>query len=303
MKFILTGLGNWYPSWKLIEAGVQEAEEAGYWGVVFPDQYMWDPSHLGVDTYHGIDSTLETWMALTHLAAKTKRIRLGTWVTPIPLRPPGLLAKMVSTLDLVSGGRCLLGVGAGSTRRMFEAYSQWDPPKIRVDKTQEGVELILKLWSEEKVDYNGRYYKAKGAVLDTKPVQKPHPPLLFGGAGRRMLRLAGMYADICHVPPWSKTSQKQAREVVLAEARRHNRQSRITFAYAYTPLGPTDHYDRKDYGKHVEEASKNGFEYFITAFSMDGPPWESEASSPKGTQNYLNSLRDFASSFIPSYGK
>ncbi len=264
---------------------------------------MWDPSHLGVDSYMGIDSTLETWMALTYLAAKTRRIRLGTWVTPIPLRPPGVLAKMVSTLDLVSGGRWLLGVGAGSTRRMFEAYSQWDPPKIRVDKTREGVELILKLWSEEKVDYNGRYYKAKGAVLDTKPVQKPHPPLLFGGAGRRMLQLAGMYADICYVPPWSKMSQKQAREVVLAEARRNNRQSGITFAYANTPLGPTDHYDRKDYGKRVEEASKNGFEYFITAFSMNGAPWESEASSPKGTENYLNCLRDFASSFIPSYGK
>ncbi len=288
LKFILTGLGNLYLSWKLVVAGVQEAEEAGYWGVVFPDQYMWDPSHLGVDTYHGIDSTVETWMALTHLAAKTKRTRLGTWVTPIPLRPPGVLAKMVSTLDLVSGGRCLLGVGAGSTRRMFEAYSQWEPPKVRVDKTREGVELILKLWSEEKVDYNGRYYKAKGEVLDPKPVQKPHPPLLFGGAGRRMLQLAGMYADICYVPPWSKMSQEQAREVVLAEARRNKRQSRITFAYAHTPLGPTGHYDRKDYGKHVEEASKNGFEYFITAFSTDGPPWESEASSPKGTENYPN---------------
>ncbi len=97
-------------------------------------------------------------------------------------------------------------------------------------------------------------------------------------------------------------SQKQAREVVLAEARRHTRQSRITFAYACTPLGPIDHYDRKDYGKHVKEASKDGFEYFITAFSMGGPPWESEASSPKGTENYLNCLRNFASSFIPSYG-
>lgn len=301
MKFILTGLGNWHLSWKLVEAGVLEAEKAGYWGAVFPDQYMWDPSDLGVSSFEGIDSTLETWVALTHLAAKTKRIRLGTWVTPIPLRPPGVLAKMVSTLDLVSSGRSVLGVGAGVTQRMFEAYSQWDPPKVRVDKTREGIELILKLWSEKRVDHIGRYYKAKGAVLDPKPLQKPHPPLLFGGAGRRMLELAGMYADICYIPPWNKMSPQESRETVLAEAKRHNRHSQITFAYAHTPLGPTEHYDRKEYGKHVEEASKNGFEYFITAFSMDGPPWESKASSPPGVENYLNCLRDFASSFIPSY--
>ncbi len=303
MKFILTGLGNWYPSGRLVQVGVLAAEDSGYWGAVFPDQYMWDPSDLGVTSYEGIDATLETWLVLTYLAAKTEKIRLGTWVTPIPLRPPGMLAKMVSTLDLVSNGRSLLGVGAGTTQRMFEAYSQWDPPKVRVDKTREGVDLVLKLWTEKKVDYNGRYYKAKGAVLEPKPVQKPHPPLLFGGAGKRMLKLAGMYADICYIPPWNKMSHQEAREIVLAEAKRHNRQNRIAFAYAHTPLGPTDHYDRKDYGNRVEEADQNGFEYFITAFSLDAPPWESEASSPKGVADYLNCLKDFATSFIPSFGK
>src|SRR5215472_5257134 len=164
MKFVLTGLGNWASNWKLVQAGVKAAEEAGFWGAVFPDQYMWDPSDLGVDSPEQIDSTLEAWVQLTHLAAITNRLRLGTWVTPIPLRPPGILAKTVSTLDVISGGRVLLGVGAGITQRMFEAYSVWDSPKDRVDKTREGVELILKLWTLNNVTYQGRYYRAKGAV-------------------------------------------------------------------------------------------------------------------------------------------
>ncbi len=264
---------------------------------------MWDPADLGVDSYEGIDSTLDTWHMLAYLSAKTETIRLGTWVTPIPFRPPGMLAKTVATLDQLSGGRTVLGVGAGVTQRMFEAYSQWDPPSVRLGKTREGVELILRLWSEKKVDYNGRYYKAKGAVLEPKPVQKPHPPLLFGGSGKKMLQLAGEYADICYIPPWNKMSHQDARKVVLDAARRNTRQERISFAYAHTPLGPTDHYDRIEYGKHVEEASQNGFEYFITAFSLTAPPWDSEASSPKGIDSYLKCLRDFADSFIPSYDK
>ena len=240
---------------------------------------------------------------LTFLSAKTETIRLGTWVTPIPFRPPGLLAKTVATLDQLSQGRVILGVGAGVSQRMFEAYAQWDPPRIRVDKTREGLELILRLWCEKKVDYGGRYYKAKGAALEPKPVQKPHPPLLFGGSGRKMLQLAGKYADICYIPPWNKMSHQESKGIVLDAAKSRNRQERISFAYAYTPLGPADHYDRAEYGKQVEEAQRDGFEYFITAFSLTAPPWDSEASSPKGIDTYLKCLHDFANSFIPSYDK
>src|SRR3989442_15971956 len=128
----------------------------------------------------GGDSTVETWTALTYLAAKTEKIRLGTLVTPIPFRPPGMLAKTVSTLDLLSNGRTILGVGAGWSRTEFEGYSKWNSNKIRVDKTREGLDLILKLWTQEKVDFKGKFYHANGAVLEPKPVQKPHPPLLFG---------------------------------------------------------------------------------------------------------------------------
>src|SRR3989442_147583 len=97
------------------------------------------------------DSTLESWIALTYIAAKTQNIKLGTIVTPIPFRPPAILAKMVATMDVLSSGRAILGVGAGWSQTEFEGYSTWDDPKTRVDKTREGVELILQLWQKPKV--------------------------------------------------------------------------------------------------------------------------------------------------------
>jgi alkanesulfonate monooxygenase SsuD/methylene tetrahydromethanopterin reductase-like flavin-dependent oxidoreductase (luciferase family) len=302
MKFILTGLGNWAPAWELVKSGVKEAEKCNFWGVVFPDQYMWNLRDLGVESYENIDSTLETWIELAHLATETSRIRLGTWVTPIPLRPPGVLAKIVSTLDVLSGGRALLGVGAGSTQRLFEGYSQWESPSVRVDKTREGVELILRLWHDRTVDYDGSYYQAKGAVLEPKPVQKPHPPLIFGGAGNRMLELAGRYADICYIPPWSKMPFEESRKLVLAEAKLHARKDGVSFAEAYTPLGPNQSYNRELYRKEVEKADSKGFSYFITAFNLDEAPWEINGSNlQRTTESYLTTLRDFSQTVMPGF--
>ncbi len=117
-----------------------------------------------------------------------------------------------------------------------------------------------------------------------------------------MLRLAGKYADICYIPPWGKMSQGEARELVRSEAKRNGRS--LAFADAYTPLGPDQAYNRRDYGKKVEEASRNGFEYFITAFSMEVAPWEiTDSSLQETTESYLKCLTDFANNIIPSYNE
>src|SRR2546426_12212151 len=105
-----------------------------------PDHYMWGRM--------GGDATLETWTALAFLAARTKKIKIGTLVTPIPFRPPGILAKTVSTLDIISIGRTVLGGGAGWSPTELEGYSEWDPPKILGGKTDEGLQIILKRWHE-----------------------------------------------------------------------------------------------------------------------------------------------------------
>jgi len=155
------------------------AEEAGLDSFLVWDHYMLPQT----------SRTLEALALLGYLAGRTERIRLGTCVTPLPLRPPGVLAKTVATLDVVSGGRIILGVGAGWHRPEFEAYSEWLDDAARVDKTEEALRLLIDLWTKPNVSFSGRYYRVRDAALEPKPVQRPHPPLWFGTVRRRMLRL------------------------------------------------------------------------------------------------------------------
>ena len=292
MKFILGSWGNWYSGWETVKKVVPEADDLRYWGFVMPDHYMWGPQMGG-------NSTLDTWIVLTYLAAKTEKIRLGTLVTPIPFRPPSVLAKMVSTLDVISNGRTIFGVGAGWSQTEFEGYSSWDEPKTRVDKTIEGLELILKLWDSTKpsspVNFDGKYYSAKGAVLEPKPIQKPYPLLLFGGTAPRMFRLAGRYADICLIPPWLPPEKAdEAKQTTLKEAKRHDRHAKISFAeilreaMADSPQSAPPRYDIQSYSKGVERVRNSGNEYVI--IPVFGP-----------YDVVSNIVNDFGRQIIPSY--
>ena len=281
MRFILSGLGNWYNGWGLTDQAVQLADKLGFWGAVIPDHYMWAEAYGQPQK----DSTLESWIALTYLAAKTQKIKLGTIVTPIPFRPPAMLAKMVATMDVLSSGRAILGVGAGWSQTEFEGYSTWDDSKTRVDKTQEGVELILQLWQKPQVDFKGKFYHAKGAILDPKPIQKPHPPLMFGGVGTRMLQLAGQYSDICHIPPWVHVSTEKARSIVKQEARRFHREDKIVFA-AGSVANRDPKFDLKAVGQDVERAANDGALYYIAPLHKTG---------------FLDNMKEFAKNVIPSF--
>ena len=295
LKFILGSWGNWYSGWESLEKVVPQADNLGYWGFVMPDHYMWGQQMGG-------DITLDTWIALTYLAAKTEKIHLGTLVSPIPFRPPAMLGKMVSTLDVISKGRTILGVGAGWSQTEFEGYSKWDEPKVRVDKTAEGLELILKLWTttttakdSNSVSFSGKYYSAINAVLEPKPVQKPYPPLLFGGIGPRMFRLAGHYADICLIPPWiPQDKAEEAKRIVLQEASRHGRRDKISFAEILreassdSPQSPPPKYEFESYSKGVERIKSAGSEYVI--IPVFGP-----------YESISNLVTDFGQQIIPSY--
>jgi len=285
MQFVIAGLGNLYPSWQLTEKAVLRADELGFYGAVLPDHYMWDRAEMP-----NKDSTVDTWVAITHLAAKTNRLKLGTLVTPIPFRPPGILAKMVASIDVLSSGRTILGVGAGWSRTEFEGYSAWVDGKTRVDMTEEGVQLILRLWQEEKVDFHGRFYNATGAVLDPKPIQKPHPPLLFGGFSPRMLRLAGKYGDICFIPPWIKIPFKEAKSVTDEAARKAGRQGRVAYAagnFSGSPTKPWEgNFDMAVLQKEIETAAEDGCEFYVTYFQQ---------------KNYLAAMEQFAKDLLPSY--
>ena len=275
MKFILAGLGNMAASWPLIERAVPEADRLGFWGAVFPDHYMWGEDRGG-------NATLETWVALSNLAARTTKIRLGTQVTPLQFRPPGMLAKMVSTVDVISGGRAILGVGAGWSQTEFEGYSEWNEPRVRVDKVIEGLSLVLSLWTESKpLNFNGKFYHAKEAVLQPKPVQKPHPPLLFGSQGKRMLRLTGRQGNICLL---QGDAYEESKKVVLDEAKARGRQNEISFATGMA--GRPAKYDRKAWSDAAELARKKGCDYMMVSFPAD---------------TCVESMKDFAANVMPSF--
>ena len=280
MKFFIAGLGNFYRSWKLVEKTLPAADDLGFYGAVLPDHYMWDRNEMA-----DRNSTLDTWTAFSYLAARTHDIRLATLVTPIPFRPPGMLAKMVATLDVISSGRTILGVGAGWSKTEFDGYSEWNDAKTRVDKTEEGVQLIRRLWTEEKVDFQGRFYKAKGAVVEPKPVQKPHPPLLFGGVGPRMLRMAGKYGDLCFIPPWAKSPFTEAKSMVERAYRAAKRSSRLIFG-AGSPTIFGGRFDIKILTNDVQNAIDNGCEFYVVAFPQD---------------DYVPMMRQFQREIVPSF--
>ena len=145
--------------------------------------------------------TLECWTALSALAAETQQIRLTPLVLANPYRHPALLAKMASTLDVISRGRLELGIGAGGggadhLASGFPFPSTW----ARVEMLEEAVQVIKALWTESKASFKGTYYSLEGAVNEPKPLQKPHPPILIGGHGETYLfRAVARFADICNV--------------------------------------------------------------------------------------------------------
>jgi probable F420-dependent oxidoreductase len=265
MKFYLTGLGNLAENKNYIIKSIVEADRLGFDGALMPDHYMWgnEIGHSMKNPY----STLETWTTLSYLAGKTDRISLGTLVTPLGLRQPGVLAKMLATLDNLSGGRVVLGVGAGWSQVEFKGYSSWLEPAERVARTVEALKVILALWSGESVTHHGRFYDLEGAVLLPKPVQTPHPRLLFGSEGSRMLKMTGRYGDIFYIPPWS---QGKAGETITMVREASEKAGRKTPALM---LGTMDSrkYNASEYAKDIEATAKMGAGYYTIAFPRDDP--------------------------------
>ena len=145
--------------------------------------------------------TLECWTTLSALAAETNRIRLTPLVLANLYRPPALLAKMSSALDVISGGRLELGIGAGGGEGDHLASGYPFPAMSRrIGMLEEAIEVIRRLWSEAEVSYKGRYYTLNKAVNEPKPVQTPYPPILVGGHGETyLLKAAARYANICNI--------------------------------------------------------------------------------------------------------
>jgi F420-dependent oxidoreductase-like protein len=146
------------------------------------------------------DSTgpcMEGWITLTALAQATTRLRMGTLVTGIHHRHPALLANMATTLDIVSGGRLELGIGAGWNDEESGAYGiELGTPAQRSDRFEEACAVIVGLLTQQTTTFKGQYFQLSDARNEPKPVQRPHPPICIGGSGeRRTLRTAARFAQ------------------------------------------------------------------------------------------------------------
>ena len=172
------------------------AEGAGYESIWVMDHHFQIPQ-VGPAEW----DMLEAYTTLGYLAGQTKRVRLGALVTGVTYRHPGILAKQVTTLDVLSGGRAYLGIGAAWFDREHAGLGVPFPPlKERFERREEALQIGKQRWSNDVGAYNGKYYQLAETLNVPMPLSKPHPPVLIGGSGeRKTLRLVAKYADACNV--------------------------------------------------------------------------------------------------------
>lgn len=172
----------------------QEAETLGY-------NSVWLYDHFHTVPVPSQEVTFECWTSTAALARDTKRVRIGQMVTCNGYRNPTLLAKMASTVDVMSHGRLDFGIGAGWYEHEYRAYGYPypDAPE-RLRYLREAIQVILAMWTQNEAVYEGKYYQVHGAINQPKGVQKPHIPLLIGGGGEKVtLKLVAQYGDACNI--------------------------------------------------------------------------------------------------------
>lgn len=176
--------------WKTMLGIATDLESLG-----FDSAWVYDHFHTVPEPTQEV--TYEAWTLMAALAATTKRIRLGQMCTCNTYRPPSYLAKVASSIDVISGGRLEMGIGAGWYEHEHDGYGyEFKSPGGRLGMLREGVEIMRAMWTEEVVDYEGEYYTLKGAINQPKGIQKPHIPLWIAGGGEKVtLNIAARYAQ------------------------------------------------------------------------------------------------------------
>ena len=196
-------------SWELWRRLMAKVEALGF-------ESLWRSDHF-MSLEDSSRDAIETWVALTLTAAETTRLRFGPLVCPMTFRHPSLLARMAASVDTLSGGRLVLGLGAGWNEHEHRAFGIPFPPlQERIDLLEEGIEVILRLLGDGPAHFDGRYYQIEGSNPFPKPIQQPRIPLLIGttGAGR-MLRVVARYADEWDAPGITSSAAYRAKRVRL----------------------------------------------------------------------------------------
>lgn len=190
----LVGISDPVQQYETMRQVAVTAEDEGF-------DSIWLYDHLHTVPIATQEPTFECWVSTAALARDTQRVRIGQMVTCNNYRNPSLLAKMASTVDAISGGRLIFGIGAGWYREEYEAYG-YDYPDdpTRLKMLGEAAQIFHAMWSQDEASFAGQYYRINGAINQPKGVQQPHIPLLIGGGGEKVtLKLVAKYADACNI--------------------------------------------------------------------------------------------------------
>ncbi len=196
------------------------AEQAGFTTFTVMDHWF-QMEHAG----SAAEPMLEAYTTLGHVAALTERMTLGALVTGVMYRHPGLLAKIVTTLDVLSGGRARLGIGASWYEREQRGLGvPVVPVAERFERLEETLQICLQMWSDEDGPFNGRHYQLTETLCVPPPISRPHPPILVGGGGeKKTLLLAARYADACNLFGSSPADVAHKIEVLRAHCQAEGR--------------------------------------------------------------------------------
>jgi F420-dependent oxidoreductase-like protein len=184
---------------------VETAEELGFARVSVMD-HVWQIGVLGPPE----GEMLEAYTTLGYLAARTSRVQLLAWVTAVTYREPGMLAKLVSTLDVLSEGRAWLGIGAAWNDAEARGLGLPFPPTAeRFERLEETLRICLQMWSDDESPFEGAHYRLERTLNSPQALQRPHPPILIGGGGeKKTLRLVAQYAQACNLFPGEELERK-----------------------------------------------------------------------------------------------
>src|SRR3954452_6811518 len=176
----------------------QTADEAGFAKLSVMD-HVWQIGHIGPPEL----DMLEAYTTLGFLAANTSRIDLLAWVTAVVYREPGLVAKQVTTLDVLSGGRAWLGIGAAWNEDESRGLGLLFPPTAeRFERLEEALQIFLQMCSDDEGPYRGKHYQLGRTLNSPQSLTRPHPPILIGGGGeKKTLRFVAQYAQACNLFP------------------------------------------------------------------------------------------------------
>lgn len=275
-------------TWSHAREVAEAAEEAGL-------DSVWAVDHLvGIPDEH--ESIFEGWTQITAIAATTRRVRVGHLVLCVSYRPPALLAKMAATLDVLSGGRLIVGLGAGWHQQEYGEYGYDFPPiGTRLAQLAETLDILRRLWTEERTTVRGRHFTVTDAVCNPKPAQRRLPILVGGGGEKVLLRHVARHADVWNnLGAWHADVARK-REVLLGHCRAVGRNpAEILVTQQTLAAVATDR----------AEAARRTSDLFATMGFLDGAPDLALTGTPDEIRARVEKNRALGvEGFIMSFGR